>query len=314
MEVHTEKYPIKFVPISKEVIWGVENIKKDLNIQVDGSAHKKIGEIWLLSDNKRQSIIANGSYKGMKLGAFYQKYKEEIFMDATTQDFPLLIKYIVTDDRLSVQVHPDDAYAMIHEKSIGKTEAWYVLENKEGKELILSFNEKVTEENYCSLLKNETADLEKYLNQVKVEKGDLVQIEPGMVHALPRGMKILEVQQNSDVTYRIYDYNRPDLDGRMRALHLDKALDVIDLKKKVVVKKKKLKTHYFSIEEIKTDALCKMEDEYIYIPLERDMGILYDRKEENVQRMELVFIPRGLCAMWMNTGKLLKIGFGKRKE
>lgn len=219
--------PIKFKPIFMERIWGGNKLKTKYNFNIPED--KKIGELWCISDNRTAvSVVDGGEFEGEKLNVLTKKFYHELYgSDTGYERFPLLIKIIDAQDKLSVQVHPDDDYASKYENGdSGKTEMWYIIDAKPGAKLICGLKEGTTKEEFKKLLKEEK--LEDCLKEVEVNPGDVVYIPSGMVHAIGDGILICEIQQNSDLTYRVYDYNRVDASGKKRELHIDKAMDVIN--------------------------------------------------------------------------------------
>lgn len=210
-------YPIKFEYLYYERIWGGRGLEKLGRNLPSGN----IGESWDIACHKNGiGTVSNGPLKGMKFNELIDKYGDNLLGRKIPKDrFPLLIKIITSDDKLSVQVHPDDEYAKSTENDFGKTEAWYVIDAKEGAEIILgtkNCNKDIFEE----AIKKQ--NLEPYLNRIKVKKGDMFYVNTGLVHAICEGIIVAEIQQSSDTTYRVYDY------GRGREIHVKKALDVID--------------------------------------------------------------------------------------
>lgn len=199
-------------PVLKSTLWGGNRLKKDFGLGNEGD-----GEAWLISAHKNgDCVVSTGKYKRMPLSRLWDEHPE-LFGDHDGE-FPLLIKLIDPGDNLSVQVHPDDKYACDHEGTTsGKTECWYVLDCPEDAEIILGHNAENIDE-FTTMFENE--DWDALLHRVPVKKGDFFQLEPGTIHALGKGVLVLETQQNSDITYRLYDY------GRLRELHTEKALDV----------------------------------------------------------------------------------------
>lgn len=210
-------YPIKFENLYYDKVWGGRDFESFRNNLPEGN----IGESWDIACHPNGTgVVANGKFKGMNFNDLINNYKEEIFGKAiTNNEFPLLVKLINSNENLSVQVHPNDEYARKVENSFGKTEAWYVVDAKEGAELIVGTNG-CTKEEFKEAIKNNT--VEDCLNRIKVKKGDAFLINSGLVHAICSGLVIAEIQQNSDITYRVYDYGRP------REIHVEKSLDVID--------------------------------------------------------------------------------------
>ena len=222
-------YPLKFTPIAKETIWGGNKLQQELN--KDFSSERKIGESWEISGVTNDiSVVANGELKGKNLSELIQEYAEQLLGKKNVQkfgsEFPLLIKFIDANDVLSIQVHPDDELAKERHNSFGKTEMWYVLGAEKESNLIVGFNQEVDQNLYQKKLKE--GKLEEILNLEKVEKGSTYFIPAGRVHAIGKGILVAEIQQTSDVTYRIYDYNRKDDQGNTRELHTEWALDAID--------------------------------------------------------------------------------------
>ena len=188
-----------------------------------------VGESWEVSAVEgSESVVANGTDKGYTLPEMVRKYKEELVGEANYarfgNKFPLLIKFIDAKLDLSIQVHPDNAYALKNEHQYGKTEMWYVVDCEEGAYLYYGFNREVSKEEFAERIKNNT--LLEVLNPVKVKKGDVLFIESGTIHAIGKNILIAEIQQNSNVTYRVYDYGRIGKDGKPRELHVEKALEV----------------------------------------------------------------------------------------
>lgn len=212
-------YPIKFIPLYYSKIWGGRDFEKfDHNIP-EGN----IGERWdVACHGNGMSVVANGEYQGMRLDELIAKKADSLLgTKIDKKAFPLLIKLINAKDKLSVQVHPDDEYALQVEGDKGKTEAWYVINANQGAKLIIGLKEHCTREQLVEAI--EQGCLEQYLNEIPVKKGDAFFIKAGLIHAICEGVIIAEIQQSSDTTYRVYDYNRG------RDLHIKKALDVIDL-------------------------------------------------------------------------------------
>lgn len=224
-------YPIKLKPILKEKIWGgrklVEVLQKDSNI-------KKLGESWEISGHEGDvSVVENGPLQGRKLDDLIKEYQgdfvgEKIYKKFGNK-FPLLIKFIDARENLSVQLHPDDQMAMERHNSFGKTEMWVIIDADEDSEIIMGFKPGVDKKDYLTSL--ESGNLENILNSEKVKKGDAFFIGPGKVHAIGAGILLAEIQQTSDITYRIFDYNRRDDSGELRELHTEQAIDAIDFKK-----------------------------------------------------------------------------------
>lgn len=216
-------------PALKEIIWGGNRMKEGFGFQTEAD---NIAEAWMLSAHKDgPSTVVGGEDGGMTLIEAVEKHGKSVLGTkcADLPDFPLLVKFIDARDRLSVQVHPEDEYARRVENENGKTEAWYILDCDEGAELIYGFNGNLTAEECRAAIEQGTL-LEK-CNRVAVRPGDVCFIPAGTLHAIGAGILLAEVQQSSNVTYRVFDYNRVGKDGKQRELHVDKALDVVHLTK-----------------------------------------------------------------------------------
>ena len=240
------KYPIRFENLYYKKIWGgrdFENFRD--NMPLEG----EIGESWDIACHPNGAgIVENGLLKGTSFNDLISKYGHELVgQKIGLEKFPLLIKLINSKEKLSVQVHPGDEYAAKYEGDYGKTEAWYVMEAKPEACLIVG-TKNCTKEQFEETIKSN--DVESYLNKIKVKKGDCFLINSGLVHAICEGVIIAEIQQNSDVTYRVYDYGRP------REIHVEKALDVINfnLQCENLSEKEEIKHEGYS-----SSLLCKNE-------------------------------------------------------
>jgi len=221
-------YPIFLEPYLKETIWGGQNLKKKFNkYQKD----MVIGESWEICGlEANSSTVANGPFIGESLYKLINLFPEQILGKALAQkkELPLLCKFIDANARLSVQVHPDDSYAIKKENGKrGKAEIWYIIDAKEDAFIILGLKPGISKEEFRSQCKD-SRNIKKLLNFVPVKKGEMYYIPPGTIHAIGEGVMIAEIQQSSDLTYRFYDWDRLDKNGRSRELHIDKAIDVID--------------------------------------------------------------------------------------
>ena len=224
-----ELYPMKFKPRFKDKIWGGDRMKTILGM--DYSPLRNCGEAWVLSGVPGSgTIVANGFLRGNELNELVEVYMEDLVGEASFEhygnEFPLLIKFIDSNDSLSIQVHPDDALAARRGIGNGKSEMWYILEAEPGAEIISGFNRKTDAKSYLEYLgKNRITEI---LNSEKAQKGDVFYIPAGRVHALGPGILLAEIQQTSDTTYRIFDWDRVDDKGKSRELHLDLAIEAID--------------------------------------------------------------------------------------
>lgn len=227
--------PVKLSPAFKDYLWGGTKLKEKYNKKSDLEI---VAESWEMSCHKDgQSTVITGDYAGKTLS----EYVEILGKDALGEKakkfsyFPLLIKFIDAKDNLSIQVHPADEYALRVEGEYGKTEMWYVLEAEEGAYLYYGFNRDITKEEFAERIKNNT--ILEVLNKVNVKSGDVFFIDAGTVHAIGAGLMICEIQQNSNTTYRVYDYDRRDKEGNARPLHVEKAIEVSKLTKAPELKK-----------------------------------------------------------------------------
>ena len=219
-------YPLKLKPLFKERIWGGRKLAEVFGCDLPAGA--PIGEMWAAADHPNgMSLIQNGPFSGKTLGEILRQYpKELVGKDNEASRFPLMVKILDTGSNLSVQVHPDDTYASIHEKDMGKNEMWYIIQAGPDAEIIYGLKPGVTRAEFIRAI--QSGSLEECLHKVKVKSGDVFYIPPGLVHAMGKDVLAAEVQQTSDITYRIYDYGRLDKNGSSRELHIHKALDVIN--------------------------------------------------------------------------------------
>lgn len=237
-------YPIRFENLYYEKIWGGRDLEKFRDNLPEGN----IGESWdIACHTNGTGIIENGEFKGTRFDDFIKEYGHSIVgTKVSIKKLPLLVKLINSREKLSVQVHPGDEYAAKYEGDYGKTEAWYVVEAKPGATLIVG-TLNCTKEQFEMAVK--TGEVEKCLNKTEVKRGDCFLINSGLIHAICEGVIIAEIQQNSDVTYRVYDYGRP------REIHVSKALDVINFN----LQCENLKGKDISFDGYKKSLLCKNE-------------------------------------------------------
>ncbi|WP_042357753.1 mannose-6-phosphate isomerase, class I [Bacillus rubiinfantis] len=213
------KEPIFFEPIFKERIWGGEQLKQ-FGYEIP---YKQTGECWAFAAHENgQSVVKGGQFQGLTLGALWEQHRE-LFGGVDGDRFPLLTKILDANDDLSVQVHPDDEYARVHENDLGKTECWYIIDCEEGAEIIYGHHAKTRQEFETMVREGKWTDL---LRKVPVKPGDFYFVPSGTIHAIGKGIMILETQQNSDTTYRVYDYDRRDAEGNLRELHIKKSIEV----------------------------------------------------------------------------------------
>lgn len=307
-------YPIKFKPQLKENLWGGKRLldikKGQLPRSID--REKCYGESWDISGVKGSiSKVANGFLKGNNLQEIIEVYMgelvgEEVF-DNFGLDFPLLIKNLDCNDTLSVQVHPDDEMAAERHNSFGKTEMWYIADAEERAVIYLGFkNKNITREEYIRAVAEGTvADI---LQEVPVKKGDVFFIPAGTVHALAKGLNVIEIQQTSDITYRIFDWNRVDSEGKSRELHTALAVDAIDFESGVeecrrtyeAIANKEVNIvdcDYFKTDMLVVDGVAEMDycqrDSFtIYMCIEGDVKVCLDGEEcETLHTGEVMLIP-----------------------
>lgn len=223
-------YPIKFNPILKSTLWGGERIIPFKHL--DDITQSHVGESWEISNvHGDESIVSNGPDTGKSLSELVKEYKELLIGSENYErfgnNFPLLVKFIDANDDLSIQVHPNDDLARSRHQSMGKTEMWYIIDNKNGKgHLCPGFKEEITPEEFTSMIENNC--ICDALANYKVQPGDVFYLPAGRVHSIGAGCFIVEIQQTSDITYRIFDYNRKDKNGNPRELHTELAKDAID--------------------------------------------------------------------------------------
>lgn len=300
-------YPLKFDPILKEKVWGGDKLNRLYAKQAKG----KIGESWEISGvEENVSEIINGPLKGRTLNWLLGNYKDKLVGKKVYKDFgntfPLLFKFIDAQEDLSVQVHPDDILAKQRHNSFGKTEMWYILDVEENGRLILGFNGNIDQQKYLDALSENR--ITTILNSQNVKRGDAFIIKPGTVHAIGAGVLLAEIQQTSDITYRIYDWDRPDTNGKMRQLHTDLALDAIDYthsKLKLDYRTKKNAstpigaTKFFSVNKLDLSKnyvrdLEEVPSFTVYMCLEGNAVMETDDFSETIHKGETVLIPAQL--------------------
>ncbi len=297
---------LKFHPILKEKVWGGEKIK---NVLKKHTASDKIGESWELSGIEGDvSTVCEGRFAGKTLNELILEYKEDLLGKKVFEkygfNFPLLIKFIDASDDLSVQVHPDDKTSQKLYGQNGKSELWYIVDNDKDAGLVLGLNEPLNSEEFRKVVNDNVVT--KYLNSVKVKKGDVFFIPAGRIHAIKKGVLLAEIQQASDVTYRIYDWNRKGLDGKYRDLHIDDACKVAEL---MPVKSYRSeypekfntfirceKREFFTVNILKFDK--KIQKDYpnsdtfkIFICTKGNFLMRYSDEEINVSFGETVLLP-----------------------
>ncbi|WP_340076707.1 type I phosphomannose isomerase catalytic subunit [Leptobacterium sp. I13] len=299
-------YPLKFEPIFKERLWGGAKLKDVLEKPVQGDT---IGESWEISAVEGAiSEVANGKLKGISLLELIETYQGKLMGNRVYKkfgnDFPILIKFIDAKLDLSIQLHPNDELAMKRHNSFGKTEMWYIMHADEGAELIVGFNKDVTKQEYVMHLENNS--LPELLNYEKVKEGDVFFINTGKIHAIGAGVLLAEIQQTSDITYRVYDWERKDKDGNTRELHTALALDAIDYEKKedfkmpyekqqntsnAVVKCPYFITNYLDIEGHYTTDITDRGSFTIYMCVRGEAILKNEYGSEKIKKGETILIP-----------------------
>ena len=301
-------YPLKFTPILKEKIWGGNKIETVWHHKI--SALKNCGESWEVSGLvDDESVVSNGFLAENNLNELLEIYLTDFVGEKNYEKyglgFPLLIKFIDAQDNLSVQVHPDDTLAQEKYGQNGKTEMWHVIEADEGAGLYVGFNQKVTEQQYVSAV--EAGTLEALLKFYPVKAGDTFMIPAGTVHAIGKGVLLAEIQQPSDITFRIFDWNRVDENGNSRELHTEEALDAIhfeenvgDFKVKYAPEKNKTVTlvhsPFFNTNMLDMDmqvekSFAQLDSFVIYMCLEGSVFLVSGDFKERMETGEVVVVP-----------------------
>ena len=295
-------YPLKFAPILKSIIWGGDEICVFKDIE---PRQKGIGESWEISGVEGNvSVVSEGELKGKKLDELIKEYKGALVGESVFEKFgdkfPLLIKFIDARENLSIQVHPDDELGMKRHNSFGKTEMWYVINAKEGAFLYSGFAKQMTPDEYVKSIQNNT--FVDYLDKHDVKSGDVFFLPAGRVHAIGAGTFVAEIQQTSNITYRIYDYNRKGPDGKERELHTELAKDAIDFKiydnhKNNYVSRKDESVLLESCQYFTTDLL----------DLDKEMK----RDYSNIDSFVIQICMGGSCTMTDDKGNTIKVKQGE---
>lgn len=300
-------YPLQFAPILKERIWGGEKLKTVLNKPISS---KITGESWELSTVEGDvSVVANGELKGKSLTEIIDESPNEILGTAVHarfgKQFPLLFKYLDAREDLSIQVHPNDELAKKRHNSFGKTEMWYIMQADEDARIIVGFKEKSNANEYLENLKNKT--LLSILDDVKVKEGDVFFLETGTVHAIGAGLVVAEIQQTSDITYRIYDFDRVDAQGNTRELHVDLALEAINYDKVDTYRAYSKETNqsneivdcpYFTTNFIPLDGIDtvnKKGDSFtVYMCIDGEFELEYNEVTSKYKKGDTILIPAAM--------------------
>lgn len=309
-------YPLKFKPQYLDKIWGGNKLNSVLG--KDFGDLPNCGESWEISGvQDHVSVVENGFLADNTLEELIEIYMGDLVGDEVYEkfgvEFPLLIKFIDANDDLSIQVHPDDKLSKERHQAFGKTEMWYVMQADKGSKLNAGFNQKVDKEKYLKALEaNELTDI---LNFEEVDEGDVFFIPAGRVHAIGKGILLAEIQQTSDVTYRIYDYDRRDDKGNPRELHTDLALDAIDFQlhdkyksdysKELNKSSEIVKCPYFTTNLLEIDKkierdFFKLDSFVIYLCMDGEMEIEYPEGKVKLVKGETVLIPSSLIQFELN--------------
>ena len=300
-------YPLQFEPILKERIWGGEKLNSVLNKPITS---KSTGESWEISTVEGDvSVISNGTLKGISLNEVIGNFPKEVLGTAVFEkfgkQFPLLFKYLDAKTDLSIQVHPNDELAKERHNSFGKTEMWYIMQADEGSRIIVGFKNNSNAKEYVSHLENNT--LLALLEEVKVKIGDVFFLETGTVHAIGAGLLVAEIQQTSDITYRLYDFDRVDSEGNKRELHVELALEAINYNKVETQKKynkqenvsnKMVNCPYFTTNYLNIAGeinVSKSATSFtVYMCTEGEFQLEYNQEQYHYSKGDTVLIPAAM--------------------
>ncbi|MUU77737.1 type I phosphomannose isomerase catalytic subunit [Winogradskyella endarachnes] len=316
-------HPLKFQPILKDKIWGGEKLNKNFNKPSDS---KTLGESWEISTVPEDvSIVSNGELKGQSLQDLVENFKADMLgaknYERFGNEFPLLIKFIDAKQDLSIQLHPDDKLAKERHNSFGKTEMWYVMQADKDANLIVGFNQNMDKETYLKHLQDKT--LTKILNFDKVKEGDTYFIEAGRVHAIGAGVLLAEIQQTSDVTYRVYDWDRVDDNGNERELHNDIAIDAfnfnmkndfrVDYDTQKNASNTMVSCPFFTTNFLELDDEIKKQNTHdsflIYMCVDGKVEVITNTSKDIISKGETILIPAQIkdYTLKTNYGKLLEV-------
>lgn len=305
-----ELYPIKFEPLYKYRLWGGSKLKTHLKKDYN---EKSIGESWEISDVKGdETKVLKGALKGQTLKQLINTYKGDFVGEsvykAFGEDFPLLIKFIDAKTPLSIQVHPSNELAKERHDSFGKNEMWYVMQADKDAELIVGFESEIDKDEYLKQLDEDT--ILNVMHHETVQQGDTFYIPTGRIHAIGAGVLLAEIQQTSDVTYRIYDYNRVDATtGKERELHNELALDAIDFKyydnfktdykkeanvSNTLVHSPYFKTNFITVNGVITKDYSNLDSFVIYMCVSGDLEIEYNNEKYSLQIGETILLPAAI--------------------
>ncbi|WP_299097593.1 type I phosphomannose isomerase catalytic subunit [Winogradskyella sp.] len=321
--MNTNLYPLKFKPILKDKIWGGTKLAEQFN---KPSNSNQLGESWEISTVPGDvSEVVNGKLKSQNLQDLLELYKGYLIGDKNYKrfgnNFPLLIKFIDAKQDLSIQLHPDDDLAKERHNSFGKTEMWYVMQADKDANLIVGFNQKMDDKTYLKHLEEKT--LTKILNFDNVKAGDTYFIEAGRVHAIGAGVLLAEIQQTSDITYRVYDWDRVDDEGNERELHNDIAIDAfkfdlkddfrVDYKKEKNLSNSMVSCPFFTTNYIELDSNLEKENLHdsflIYMCVDGEVEVVTEDTKEVISKGETILLPAAVKDFKLNSknAKLLEV-------
>lgn len=303
-------YPFKFYPILKEKIWGGHKIQTELHKEI--SPLENCGETWEISGVQGNiSVVSNGPLTGTPLPDLIDKYQGQLVGESVFEnqgnEFPLLVKFIDANQDLSIQVHPDDELAQKRHRSLGKTEMWYIFQADPGSRLIAGFNRTLSREKYLEYFNS--GRLMEVLNQETVAPDDVFFVPAGRVHTIGKGILLAEIQQTSDITYRIYDFDRVDKNGNSRELHTEEALDALDFKHYAEYKTNYdhaadrvatiVKCPYFEVNRLyftqeTTRNYQHLDSFVIYVCVDGKLGLHWDGQHITMAKGEAVLVPANI--------------------
>ncbi|MFW6269495.1 MAG: type I phosphomannose isomerase catalytic subunit [Bacillota bacterium] len=306
-------YPLKFKPVYKEKIWGGNKISKFFKRKL---SRENIGESWEVTAHPNGvSVVKNGFLQGKKITDLIKESRKDLLGQVnidTGGNFPLLIKFLDANQKLSVQVHPDNNYAQKVEGEPGKTEMWYIIDCEPEAKLVYGLKPGTTRREMKKAIKQ--GNLENLLNEITVKPGEVYFIPSGTIHAIEEGILLAEIQQNSDTTYRVYDWNRTDAEGKSRPLHIDNALEVANFQQKPSSIKNKILTittqnynrhflaacPYFVTEKLELQNSCNLKSEFtenkfiILMILDGSGEIIHKNTKYQIKAGETIMIPAAL--------------------
>lgn len=322
-----QAYPIKFAPILKEKIWGGEKLSNILNKKSDS---KHVGESWEISGVEDNiSMVSNGLYKGKSLNDLIKSHKSEFLgkknIDTFGEHFPLLIKFLDAKTNLSVQVHPDDEMAKAHHNSFGKTEMWYIMNSDEDAEIVLGLKDNDLDKNVLGDIN--ASNVNDIFNTEQVKQGDSYFIPAGKIHAIGAGVLAAEIQQTSDVTYRVYDWDRTDVNGNQRDLHTEAAIKATKSfpstgksnyqleadKTSNLVDCEYFTTNIFEVKSNQKRDYRNLDSFVIFMCVEGSAEVTIDNVTETVTMGETILIPANTDSVTFNSegSKLLEVFIDK---